>query len=101
MVRVEGDADRFAEALRAEGLPASAHYIGQAIYEYPVFTQHSAFARGSHPFAARNYNTGLCPTAEAILHSAVVLAINEAYTETDLEETAAGTTKVARWLPGL
>lgn len=98
MMRVEGEADRFAEALRAEGLPASAHYIGQPIYEYPLFRDHSAFARAEHPFSARQYRHGLCPVAEQILDSAVVMAINEAYTAADLDETVEGITKVARWL---
>jgi perosamine synthetase len=98
MLRVDGDADHFAEALQDEGLPAYAHYIGRPIYEYPLFAQHSAFARGVHPFAAFDYHRGLCPQAEAVLDSAVIVAINEAYTQADLDETITGISKVARWL---
>lgn len=102
MMRVEpdtlgADADRFAEALRAEGLPVSAHYIGRCVYEYDIFTRHSAFPRGSHAYAAREYRKGLCPGAETILETAVMLAINEGYTDADLNETAEAITKVARW----
>lgn len=102
MMRVEpdtlhADADAFANALRAEGLPVSAHYIQQCVYEYPVFVEHSAFSRGSAPYMARTYGKGLCPNAEAILDTAVMLAINEAYTEADLEETACAIRRVAEW----
>ncbi len=91
------DADAFAQALRAEGLRASAHYIGQCVYEYPVFTQHSAFARGEHAYQRQDYRQGLCPEAEAILRTCVQLSINEAYTETDLEETVHAIRRVAVW----
>lgn len=91
------DADQFAEALKAEGLPVSAHYIGRCVYEYEVFTRHSAFRRGSHPFSARTYEKGLCPRAEEILDTAVMLAINEGYTATDLEETVEAVTRAAKW----
>lgn len=91
------DADTFAEALRKEGLPASAHYIGQCVYQYPLFTKHSAFARAPHPFSARTYARGLCPVAETILDTAVLLSINEAYTPADLDETAHAIRKCARW----
>ncbi len=91
------DADAFAEALRAEGLPASAHYIGQCVYEYPIFTNHSAFERGTHAYSTRSYGKGLCPFAEAILDTCVILSVNEAYTETDLEETAHAIRRVVCW----
>jgi len=91
------DADTFAQALRAEGVPVGAHYIGQCVYEYPVFTNHSAFARGEHPYACYTYRHGLCPTAESILATALQLSINEAYTETDLEETVHAIRRVAAW----
>ncbi|MGQ9881788.1 MAG: DegT/DnrJ/EryC1/StrS family aminotransferase [Armatimonadota bacterium] len=91
------DAASFAEALRAEGLPVSAHYIGQCVYQYPIFTDHSAFERGTHAYCARAYTEGLCPSAETILDTCVVLAVNEAYTDTDLEETAYAIRRVAQW----
>ncbi len=89
--------DDFAKALQAEGLRVSAHYIGQCIYEYPIFVEHSAFEGGEHPYMQRTYGKGLCPEAEAILASCVTLAINQAYTQTDLEETVTAIERVARW----
>jgi perosamine synthetase len=91
------DADAFAAALRTEGLPAGAHYIGTCIYEYPVFVNHSAFARGHHAYEAQAYRHGLCPTAERILADAITLSINEAYTHTDLEETVHAFHRVVAW----
>jgi len=91
------DATTFARALQAEGLPVSAHYTGQCVYETPLFVEHTAFRRAAHPFADREYHKGLCPTAEAILETCVMLAVNEAYTSQDLEETVYAITRVADW----
>lgn len=92
-------ADEFAKALQAEGLPVSAHYIGQAIYEYPLFVNHTAFARGEHPFATIEYRKDFCPIAEEILNTCVILKINEGYTAPDLSETVHAIRKVVSWLP--
>lgn len=91
------DANTFAEALRAEGLPTAAHYIGQCVYEYPIFTDHSAYERGTHAYCARAYGKGLCPFAEAILDTCVMLSVNEAYTDVDLEETTHAVRRVVQW----
>jgi hypothetical protein len=62
-----------------------------------VFTQHRAFAHAAHPFVSREYGKGLCPSAEAILDTCVALHVNEAYSPTDLEQTAHAITRVAHW----
>lgn len=90
-------ADEFAQALQAEGIRASAHYIGQCIYEYPIFVDHSAFARGEHPYMSRTYGKGLCPVAEAILDSCILLQVNQAYTATDLAETVHALRRLVHW----
>lgn len=91
------DADGFAEALRAEGLPVSAHYIGRCVYEYDVMSRHAAFERGEHPYKSHEYRKGDCPVAEEILETAVMLSINEGYTDQDLDETVEAIRKVASW----
>ncbi|HEY3298829.1 MAG TPA: DegT/DnrJ/EryC1/StrS family aminotransferase [Armatimonadota bacterium] len=94
---LKADADQFVEALTAEGLSPTAHYIGRTIYQYPIFKNHSAFERGDHPFSARSYTDGMCPTAEDILKTVIILPINEAYTEDDLNQTVLAFEKVANW----
>ncbi len=89
--------DEFAAALRAEGVPAIARYIGQCVYEYPLFRDHSAFERGAHPFSAFDYRKGLCLEAEAWLETVVNIAINEAYTAADLDACIRAVSRVARW----
>jgi perosamine synthetase len=102
MIRVEpavlgGSVDEFSAALQSEGLPISAHYITQPVYEYPLFVNHSAFDRAKHAFSAVTYGKGLCPTAEAILDTCVTLRINEAYTTKDLSETVHAIRRVTAW----
>lgn len=94
---VGADATTIADALQKEGLPVSAHYIGQCVYEYPLFQNHAAYQRGEHPFNARTYKKGDCPAAERILDTALILAINEAYSDKDLDETSTAIHRVMNW----
>jgi perosamine synthetase len=91
---LRADADTFAKALKAEGLPVAAHYIGDPIYTYPLFQNHTAFAHAPHPFGSRKYERGQCPVAEDILKTCIILPINEAYTPDDLTETVTAFKKV-------
>jgi len=95
--RFGATADELNDALKAEGLPSSAHYIGQPIYQYPLFARHHAFDHAEHPFGAREYGRGLCPNSEAILDTCVMLSINEAYNQADLDQTVHAFTRIARW----
>ena len=94
MMRVDPKAlgastDDFTKAVRAEGVPVSAHYIGKPIYQYPLFLDHSAFERNrdQHAYTRLDYAKVKCPVAEAILQTCVVLAVNEAYSDADLDDT--------------
>jgi len=93
-------ADRLAEAMQAEGLPVGAHYIGDPVYSYPLFVDHTAFRAGSHPYAARSYRLGLCPEAEGILRRCLILSVHEDYDAQDLDETVLGVRRAARWCTG-
>lgn len=98
MMRAEGAADRadaLAKAMGEEGIPVGAHYIGAPVYDYPLFRNGSAFTRGRHAYLDYTYGPGLCPNAEAILATCLILGINEGYTEQDLEETALGIRRAA------
>ena len=92
------DADEFVNAMKAEGVPLGAHYIGEPIYQFPLFTKHTAFDHGTpHPFASQNYKPGLCPIAEDILETCVMLSVNEGYTDEDLTQTIAAFKRVTAW----
>ena len=91
------DADGFSKALQAEGLPVTAHYIGRCVYEYPLLVEHSAFLRGTHAFSSQQYQVGLSPSAESLLKECAVLAINEAYTQGDLNETLTAISRLAKY----
>lgn len=102
MMRVDpkvlgANADEFAGAMKAEGVPCAAHYITNPIYKYPLFQNHSAFDRGTHPFSRVDYKNAKCPVAEAILDTCVVLSVNESYSEQDLDETALAFERVVGW----
>jgi len=89
--------DEFAQALAAEGIPASAGYIPQVVYMQPLFQKKQAY-HGSHfPFELSDfsYDQGLCPVAEDILKTAIRLTVNEFYTESDIEDMIQAVRKVA------
>jgi perosamine synthetase len=96
--KLGGNADDFAAALKAEGVPVSAHYIAKPIYKYPLFLNHSAFEHGEHPFKRIDYTKVACPVAEAILDTCVNLAINEAYNDADLDDTVKAFKRVVAYL---
>jgi dTDP-4-amino-4,6-dideoxygalactose transaminase len=103
MIRVEPDvlgatADEFTQAMHKEGVPMGAHYIGEPIYAYPLFENHSAFDHAEHPFKSQSYKMGDCPEAEAILKTCCMLPINEGYTEDDLNDTVRAFNKVVNYL---
>jgi len=95
---LKATADEFVAAMKAEGVPLGAHYIGRPVYSYPLFQEHTAFDHGDHPFKVRDYSKERCPEAEAILDTCVMLSVNESYDEQDLEETARAFHKVAKYL---
>jgi dTDP-4-amino-4,6-dideoxygalactose transaminase len=98
-------ADEFCQALRAEGIGCSAHYIGK-----PIFLCHEALAQkrifgDSHfPFDHPNarpgieYKEGDCPVCEDVLDRMVILSMSEFYAEADVRDVAAAVNKVAAGL---
>jgi len=88
MMRVDAalagvDAQGFADALKAEGVPAGKGYIPTCIYEYPLFG-------GAYP-------RGLCPVAEEILETSVKFSVSEFWTDEDVTEVIAAIRKVAAY----
>ena len=97
------DAGAFAEALNAEGIPAQLGYIPCCIYEYPLFKEKSAY-KGTHaPFDSRyygreiHYEKGLCPIAEEILATSVMLRVKEHYTEEDVTDIITAIKKISAY----
>ena len=52
------------------------------------------FERGQHPYQRIDYKSVKNPVAEDILNTCVILAVNENYTDQDLDETARGIERV-------
>ena len=89
----------FSEALRAEGIPNDAHMItgGRPVYLYDIFRNRSAFPGSDYPFSltGRVYREGDCPAAEDAFTRWITMNLSEHWTETDIDEVAAGIAKVA------
>jgi len=94
------DVHRFAEALNAEGIEASAGYIGRPIYEYDLFTKNNFYPGKSCPHGCLNYppqvkyERGLCPVAEKSLEHIIMLKMNYGYGMEDILDIAAAVKKV-------
>ena len=94
-------ADEFAAALRAEGVPVGAHYIGK-----PIFLCHEALAQKrifgdsqfpfDHPNARKDvsYEAGMCPKCEDALERLMVIPMSEFYTEANIQDMAQAILKV-------
>jgi perosamine synthetase len=95
----------FAQALSAEGVPASAGYIGEPIYLcMEALAAKKTFGRSGHPLDGCHggrileYTRGMCPRTEDELHHMVTLSINENYSKDDIEDMAGAIRKVAEGL---
>jgi dTDP-4-amino-4,6-dideoxygalactose transaminase len=95
-------ADAFAKAMRAEGIPTGAHYIGK-----PIFLCHEAlrlqrlFGESRFPFDHPNARPGItydertCPVTQTVLDRMVTLQMSEFYAEEDIHDIATAIRKVA------
>ena len=101
---LEHSAERFAEALRAEGIPAGAGYIGKPIYLCAASLRDKKTLGSSHwPFDTPGsrpieYMEGMCPRTEKFLERVVTLSLHEHMTKRDMEDYATAIHKVARAL---
>ncbi len=94
-------AETFAEALKAEGIPASYGYIKKPVYLwtflrerriYPNFNWPEDFPQYGKPL---RYEEGLCPVAEEVLRTCVTIALSEFYSDEDVQAIVKATEKVA------
>jgi perosamine synthetase len=102
-LRVTGwDAEAFARALNAEGIPAGAHYIGApiflcmaALWDKQTFGTSGYPLRGGPGGRSVEYTRGQCPQTERGLKELVTLFIHEQMTEEDILDMAKAIHKVA------
>ena len=84
----------FSQALAAEGIPNDAHMItgGRPVYLYDIFQKRSAFPGSEYPFSltGRVYRPGDCPVAEEAFERWITMYFSERWSETDIDEIAAG-----------
>jgi hypothetical protein len=97
-------AERFAGALRAEGVPAGKVYGGQPVYAARQILNQLTITDGC-PFNCPSffpepvhYTMGMCPGSEDRLARSVMISTGPFYTEENLEEIIQGVQKVAAHL---
>ncbi len=102
---VEGDPARFAEALRAEGIPAGHGYIGKPIFLcMESLTERITFGSSAHPLDGCHggrqiaYDDQLCPRTRRLLQQMLILTIHEHLAPADVADMAAAIRKVAEAL---
>lgn len=94
----------FAEALRAEGIPCGAGYIGKPIFECAQCCwDRQTFGTSGLPYTlpgARDirYDATTCPGARDLLNRLVSWGIHEAMSTEDIDDMAAAVHKVAQGL---
>lgn len=99
----KGDPAELVRALYAEGLPFGYSYTGKPIYLcIDALTKQRTFGTSGYPFKSEYctsdvaYVEGLCPVSEAQLLQLATLRIYETWSESDIEDIAAGVKKVLR-----
>jgi 8-amino-3,8-dideoxy-alpha-D-manno-octulosonate transaminase len=97
-------AGEFAEALRAEGIPAGRVYGGRPVYANPaVLAQRTPWERGA-PFAStefpsdRRYYMGLCPRSEDLLARSMSIGLGPQLEDEDEHDIVQAVRKVAEHL---
>lgn len=106
MFRINPDAfkcnrSQFTRALIAEGVGASGGYIAKPLYKEPIFLNHSFFA-GRWPIkelglTTMDYNTVVCPKAEAILQTGIRVYPRENMSEEYIRQVGQAIRKVAQY----
>lgn len=100
----EETAIKFADALRAEGIPAGRVYGGRPVYANPaVLNRKTAWSKGcpfncaEHP-TTRTYHIGLCPRSEDLLGRSLSIGIGPKMTDADADDIVTAVRKVAEHL---
>ena len=102
-MRVTGYSNEtFARALNAEGIGASAGYIGDPIFQCSAaLAEHRTYGTSRFPFFSPytdrtfEYADDMCPRTRELLGQLVMLSFNEQYTDGDIDDVAGAVRKVA------
>ncbi len=105
-MRVTGYSNEtFARALNAEGIGASAGYIGDPIFQCSAaLAEHRTYGDSRFPFFSPytdrtfEYADDMCPRTRELLGQLVMLSFNEQYTDGDIDDVAGAVRKVASGL---
>ena len=100
----EETAIKFADALRAEGIPAGRVYGGRPVYANPaVLNRKTAWSKGcpfncaEHP-TDRTYHMGMCPRSEDLLGRSLSIGVGPKMTDADADDIVIAVRKVAEHL---
>ncbi len=91
---------RFAECMRAEGIPCGVHYIGKPIFLYDSIRSKQVYGASNYPWSlqepdrAVRYEEGECPNTERVLSEMITIPLHEKYTDEDIRDIAAAIEKV-------
>jgi len=84
--KLKVDKWKVAEALKAEGIPAGAHYV-IPMYENPFVKKRKTFGKSGYPWNSYRPNIKYkCPVAEKSLNSHITLYIHENFTEKEIKD---------------
>ena len=92
---------RFAEAIRAEGIPCSYQYIGKPIFLYEALRRKRIYGTSDYPFSLQDpahavrYEEGECPNCEAALNEMLTVPLHENFGEPELQSIADAFHKVS------
>ena len=96
------DADEFARAMNAEGIPGGPGYVPPVYLAYPYMRDRTAFHHSQWPFTEavdpQRYEPGLCPVAETAFARCFKLGITEWLTEKEIDDTIQAARKVMAWM---
>ena len=92
---------KFAEAVRAEGIACSYQYIGKPIFLYEALRRKHIYGTSDYPFSLQDparavrYEEGECPNCEAALDEMLTVPLHESWGERELHDIAAAFHKVS------
>jgi dTDP-4-amino-4,6-dideoxygalactose transaminase len=92
---------RFAEAVRAEGVSCGYQYIGKPIFLYEALRRKRIYGSSTYPFSLQDpaqavrYEVGECPNCEAALDEMLTVPLHESWGERELQDIADAFHKVS------